>query len=257
MLPLYNVLVSYLRLFCPELAPGERELSESDARHAFGSRRLRPGDIVELFDGRGRHARGVLLTDGGEHFRGGENRRRRPGGTFTVRVGPVYETAPPTRTLTLVVAGCKGPRLQWLVEKCTELGVTRLVFADFARSVVHVGAGHLERLHRKAVEACKQCGRLWLPEMVRAGRVREAVASLGTGRLLVAHTGDRAVSAGRWFSENAGRAATAVIGPEGGLTGQEVAALLAAGGQRISLGAHVLRVETAAVAAAAAWAAAG
>jgi hypothetical protein len=69
------------------------------------------------------------------------------------------------RTLTLLVAACKGPRLDFLVEKCTELGVTRLVLTEFTRGVVHIGRRHAEKLRRTAIAAGKQCGRSWLPEI--------------------------------------------------------------------------------------------
>jgi 16S rRNA (uracil1498-N3)-methyltransferase len=252
------------RFYCPGLRAGLVALPEAEVRHAVRSRRLRPGDSIQLFDGQGGLAHGTLIS-----VRNRASRRRADASAVAADVRQVERFAPPRRSLTVVVAACKGRRLDFLVEKCTELGVACLVFAEFARSVVHLDASSASGLQRTAIEACKQAGRLWLPRIETGRRLKEvipqavsaaavsaAVAPPALGELLVAHPAPDAVGVGQYL---AGRALpeqlTAVVGPEGGLTEEELAHLEAAGATRVRLAAHILRVETAAAALAAAWAA--
>jgi 16S rRNA (uracil1498-N3)-methyltransferase len=135
------------------------------------------------------------------------------------------------------------------VEKATELGVTTVIPLESERTVgvgTRVRPQHLERLRRHALEAVKQSGAAW------AARV-EGPAALDT---LVARQPDGV----RWLADVDGQVAppvladeplTVVIGPEGGFTTDERTRLLAAGFESIRLGAHTLRFETAAIAAAA------
>ncbi len=236
--------------YCPTLHAGELLLSDAETRHAQGSRRLRAGDELTLFDGAGHVARGVLVADTG-------SAQTRTRCTTQVRIEVVHELPPPSRTLTLITPGCKGGRLDWLVEKCTELGVTRLVLTEFERSVVHVGPQHVEKLRRTAVESCKQCRRAWLPEITSAAALAPACAAGGSGVLLVAHPDGSATPLAAALARGASHVehVVGVIGPEGGLTPAELEYLRSRGGELVRLGEHVLRVETAALAFAACWAA--
>jgi len=208
--------------------------------------RLRPGDRVELFDGQGGHATATLVDEAAP------GRGARRGGGAVVEVGDVRVEPVPARRLTLCVAACKGPRLDWLVEKCTELGVDRIHLAAFERSVVHVRAAHVARLLKVAVEACKQCGRNRLP-LLSAGDAWP-LAPAPDERLVVCDP-DASATIGEYIASGPG-ALTAVIGPEGGLTDAEHDCLRSMQAVPVRLAAHVLRVETAAVAVAATWAAA-
>lgn len=169
----------------------------------------------------------------------------------------IEEIPRPVRELTLIVGGCKGERLDWLVEKCTELGVTRIVLAEFERSIVHVGETHVEKLRRGAIEACKQCKRAWLPEIDAGAALMTAVqAAQGRGAaLLVAEPDPAAPMLAAWLASRgkAAREAAIVVGPEGGLTTDETRRLHDVGAVSVRLAEHILRVETAAIAAAAIW----
>jgi 16S rRNA (uracil1498-N3)-methyltransferase len=254
----YNVAMQTPHVYCPHLQTGQVVLDDTEARHALRSRRLRSGDMLTLFDGRGRFARATIQASGSPKAAPpptSSDRRHLRQATVTVET---IETQPaPARTLTLIVAGCKGPRLNWLIEKCTELGVTRIVLARFARSIVRIGEHRRQKLRRTAIEACKQSGRLWLPEIEVAPQLKAAVAGAADHALLVAHPDEDAVPIGVWLQQNptATRALAAVIGPEGGFTVDELALLRAAGAQVVRLGDHTLRVETAAIAVAASLAA--
>lgn len=225
-------------------------LDEAESRHALQSLRLRPGDEVVLFDGRGRLAHGTLQPD--EHAG-----RHRPRRAARLTVERVLCEPPPTRTLTLVVAGCKGPRLTWMVEKLTELGTTRIVIAEFERSVVHVGKTHAAKLGRTALEAAKQSQRVWLPEITCGVALARAMDEQDADATLIAHPAEDipSLSARLHARELSEHRLTGVVGPEGGLTEEEVAMLSAANGELVCLGSHVLRVETAAISIAANWAA--
>ncbi len=239
-------------IYAADLRVGDVPLNEAETRHALGSRRLRPGDVVTLFDGRGHVARATLLP------RASVAAQSKPAARQALaRVEAVTTLNPPAHALTLIAPGCKGDRLDWLVEKCTELGVTRLLLAEYERSIVHVGETRLEKLRRAALEACKQCRRPWLPQIDAAGALATALRSLPDLRLLIAHPDPDAVALGPWLNDHLPTTTTLaiVIGPEGGLSEDELQLLRAAGGQVVRLAEHVLRVETSAVAAAAAWAA--
>jgi 16S rRNA U1498 N3-methylase RsmE len=321
------------RFYCPQLTLGQVALDPAEARHALRSLRLRAGDPVTLFDGRGRVAHGRLAAQGQDGSPPEPARRatrtRQHAHPVIVVTETVAETPPPRRTLTLLVAACKGPRLDFLVEKCTELGVTRLVLTEFTRGVVHIGRQRAEKLRRTAIAAGKQCGRSWLPKIevemdlpaalrwaaagfspgaeestaafasfasegrlcpcpfvsptseapghpnntsAGTGHPREAVSAgpaasrsrertsptgvTGSWALLVAHPVADAPRLGQWLARPgaAEEHVVAVVGPEGGITPAELARLHDAGGQFVRLGEHVLRVETAAIAVAAAWA---
>ncbi|MCH8805713.1 MAG: 16S rRNA (uracil(1498)-N(3))-methyltransferase [Planctomycetes bacterium] len=245
------------RFYGPKLTVGTVALDEEQSRHALRSLRLRSGDALELFDGAGRVAVGPLMpnSDLGSAVEGG--RLARGPRTATITVDRIRETPPQARRLTLLIAGCKGPRLTWMIEKCTELGVTRICLCDFARSVVKVGESHVSKLRRTAIEACKQCGRNWLPAIEANHKLASFLGDRPAETLLVASPAEETLSLGGWLAGSGGRLATltVVIGPEGGLRDDELQALADDGAQSVHLAEHTLRVETAAVAMVAAWAA--
>jgi 16S rRNA (uracil1498-N3)-methyltransferase len=157
----------------------------------------------------------------------------------------VVEAATRDAPLTLAVALPKGDRQKWLVEKLTELGVPRLVPLVTTRGVAEATPAAVERLGRSVIEACKQCGRDTLMAIAEPRTVAEVVAAhRATGGIVVADRGGAPLAG---FD----RPVVALVGPEGGFTAEELAAVEAAGGRRVSLGPHVLRIETAAIALAA------
>ncbi len=245
------------RFYCPVFAPGLVTLDAGESRHARRSLRLRPGDDVVLFDGCGRIATGTLAGSADVPASGAPARSRRGDNAVRVAVTDLRECARPACSLTLLVAACKGPRLDWLVEKCTELGVSRLVLTRFEHSVVHPGPQHIARLRRTTIEACKQCGRAWLPVIDGGIALADALARVSGSTLLVAHPDADAAPLGPWIAAHQAQPGNlaVVIGPEGGLSSAELAALQSAGGQLVRLAQHTLRIETAALAVAAVWAA--
>jgi 16S rRNA (uracil1498-N3)-methyltransferase len=174
-------------------------------------------------------------------------------------------------SLTVGVSLPKGDRQKWLVEKLTELGATELVPLATERGVAQPTDNALDRLQRSVIEAAKQCGRNrlmriagprtwgawvahgWLgqsvtPTQVESGALPQAHAPAKSVRRLVAHPAVRPLVE---LDLAVPQPTILAVGPEGGLTDDEIVAAEAAGWQIVDLGPRILRVETAAVALAA------
>ncbi len=204
----------------------------------MGARRLRVGEPVVLFDGAGTEADArIVSTPGGRERLCVELAER--------RVVP----RPSASCLTVAVAAAKGSRQIWLAEKLTELGVGAVWGVNFARSAARAGRATIERWRRRAVEAAKQSQQAWLPQILIQQDVSTVTEQAGGFEvLLVGGPGRPLLSV--LPQAAAPRSILLLIGPEGGLTAPETAALEAAGFQTVRVGCTTLRVETAAVAAA-------
>jgi len=219
------------------LGDGPAQLAGPEAEHLTKVLRAKPGDTVILFDG------------GGAEFTARVTRTGR--GLVELALLARHEICRELATaLTLGVALPKGERQRWLVEKAVELGVTRLVPLLTDRGVAEPGEAALARLNRYVIEASKQCGRNRLLEIAAPLSLAEycRAASADACRL-VADFGPDAIPLARLPASDAPGGVWLAVGPEGGFTGEELAA--AAAWQRVSLGPRVLRVETAALALAA------
>jgi 16S rRNA (uracil1498-N3)-methyltransferase len=214
---------------------GRAVLVGDEARHLARVMRCTVGDEVVVFDGSGTSWRARVASIGRDDV--------------MLDMGEAVTASRLTRVpLTLAVALPKGERQKWLVEKLTELGVERLVPLATTRGVAEATPAAVERLSRGVIEACKQCGRDGLMQIGGPKGVAEVVGDAGSGAVLLVADRD-----GAPLQEiaTAGNLVVALVGPEGGFTAEELATVEAAGGRRVSLGPHVLRVETAAIALAA------
>jgi 16S rRNA (uracil1498-N3)-methyltransferase len=151
--------------------------------------------------------------------------------------------------LWLLFAPIKRGRIDWLVEKATELGVARLVPVRTDRTIVD--RLNADRLRAHIVEAAEQCERTALPELASMEEL---------GSLLLHWPSDRALlfadeGGGAPIATAAGKGPTAIlIGPEGGFTDEERAAIRRLSAARpVSLGPRILRADTAAIAAVSVW----
>lgn len=231
------------RFHCPPshatLAPGAQvELPDQAAHHALKVLRMKAGDIVTLFDGQGGEWRAELLGPGAS-------------GKASARVALrefIDRQCESPLQITLVQGLPSGDKMDWVVEKCVELGVTTLQPLAARRSIIRLSA---ERMARRvahwngiAAAACEQCGRnrvpvvapvLDLPQYLAGIRVQNAQ------RLLLAP--------GEGVSLRALSASTdpliVMVGPEGGWEEGEMRAAQAAGFRFLQLGPRVLRTETA------------
>lgn len=218
-----------------ELGPGEYALAGAEAHHLAAVRRFAPGDRVVLFNGDGHEYPCEILSAG----------KRSVALNVLARESPDRELGFP-----VVVASAlpKGDRADFLIEKLTELGVTRFLPLVTSRAVVQPKPAVVEKFARAVIEASKQCGRnrLMAVDPPRKWSDFLALPDVPATRFVL-HTGPGLSTLGA----SAGAGCAVAIGPEGGFTPEEVSAALACGWAAASLGPRVLRVETAAVAAAA------
>jgi 16S rRNA (uracil1498-N3)-methyltransferase len=214
------------------LGAGTERVALDDAeRHHLRVRRVAVDTPVEVLDGQGGVASGRLASAHGGWY---------------VAVDSIRHAPEPAPLVLLVGAGDRD-RMAGLVEKAQELGVTRLVpvlTAAAASVATRMRDRHLDKLERRAVEAMKQSGAPWRVRIEAPIDLAAELAGVDT-----AH---------RWVADIAGGApprvpgiagVTVLVGPEGGLTGGELAEASAAGFVPVRLGLHVLRFDTAAVAA--------
>lgn len=228
----------------PPLGQGDRlELPGPEAHHALHVLRLAVGDPVMVLDGAG----GVLDCEVAA--------TGRRAATLTVRR---REQRPrPAPAVTLFQAVAKSRAMEWIVQKATELGVRRLVPVLTERSVPRFSAGDTQhkaaRWREIAIEALKQCGTPWLPEIPAPAPL---AAVLGTGRAFdLALVAALAPDAGHprqmledFRARHSGPAEVALwVGPEGDFTAAELAAIRGTGARAVTLGERVLRCDTAAV----------
>jgi 16S rRNA (uracil1498-N3)-methyltransferase len=227
------------RLFATlPLSEGTRvELDAGQANYLGNVLRMKAGAELLLFDG----ASGEWLA---RVVEAGKKRM-----TLTVeRRTREVETIP---DLWLAFAPVKRARIDWLVEKATELGVARLIPVTTRRTVID--RLNLDRLNAHIIEAAEQCGRTVLPTLAEPVSL-DAFLQSSSRTLYFADEagGERAAAA---FAPGP---ATILIGPEGGFAPEERAAIRAIpGAKAISLGPRILRAETAALAAVTAWMALG
>lgn len=219
------------------LAPdGDVLLPEAAAYHVTKVLRLRAGAYVVAFDGSGHDYRCEILAIEGDRVR--------------VRVGartPGLAESP--LGITLVQAVSRSERMDWTLQKATELGVSAIVPVISARSVVRLDAKQAEKKlrHWQAIVAgaCEQCGRSVLPEL-------RAPQDLGAYLAAAPRDGQRFVLSPSGPASLAGLASVStrvklLIGPEGGLDDAELERATQAGFTPVRLGPRVLRTETAGI----------
>jgi 16S rRNA (uracil1498-N3)-methyltransferase len=212
---------------------GQRTTLDESEVHHLRVRRAREDDGVEVLDGAGLSGRGVLVREG-------------PKWLVEIRSA---EQKPSQADLTLAVAAGDRERFTWMAEKAVELGVTRLVPLETARTAgvaSRVKQSHIEKLRRVVLEATKQCGAVWAPSVEQPVHISEFLALPMRGNVWLADPEGRVPAA-----DLDNTPLTILVGPEGGFSPEERGAILAAGYQPMALGLNTLRFETAALAAAA------
>jgi 16S rRNA (uracil1498-N3)-methyltransferase len=223
----------FIDAFDAPLAAGQRlDLPPGPARHAQ-VRRVQPGDALVLFDGRG----------------GEWQARVQAMGRQSVQVELLAHAAVDRELrprVTLAVGMPANERMDWLVEKATELGMAALQPLQCERSVLRLEGERAERKREhwqaQAVAAAEQCGRTRVPAVQPVRRLADWLQDLPAGGL-------------RWLLSPQAASPPALptadapllvlSGPEGGLSPAEEGAARAAGFQAVQLGPRVLRAETA------------
>lgn len=223
-------------------APGSLvEVTGDEAHHAVAVRRLREGESVVLTDGLGTSVTGEVASTGKR--------------VFSVRVGTVDEDPRPDPAITVVQALPKGERGELAVEVLTEVGVDRIVPWAASRSVAVWKGERAVKSHAKwqatAREAAKQSRRSWLPTVSPLASTADLTSLVAEADLAVVLHEDATTPLSAVEVPASGRIVV-VVGPEGGISPEELASLVDAGAQSVRLGAEVLRTSTAGVVAVAA-----
>ncbi|MFA9479619.1 16S rRNA (uracil(1498)-N(3))-methyltransferase [Phycisphaerales bacterium AB-hyl4] len=228
------------RFYCPNLphprlAGSRCELDAHESHHARKVLRLKPGAPVELFDGAGGLARGRLVDYDGR--------------TALCEVNSVERIDPLRPQIVVAAAVPKAGRAEPMVNQLSQVGADRFVPMMTQRSVVDPREGKLERFERHAIESAKQCSRLHVLTVEAAQSFETLLTDTADVRLLAA-PGDGSPTD---LPERVHRAARVLVlvGPEGGFTDEELTAADKAGFERWAFGPYVMRIETAAVVAAA------
>lgn len=215
---------------------GERLTLTPQERHYLVTvLRLSPGDALEVFDGEGgRHL--ATLAD-----------------LETLALGP-RSAQLPRREVVLAQGLAKGDKVELVVQKATELGASAIAPFSSERAVVKLeGARAVERVARWqkiAAEAARQCNRADVPEVRPIVSLEEVVrrAVQENAAPLLLWEEERLLKLSAAVARHAGPLLL-IVGPEGGLSREEVARAVSAGAQTVTLGSRVLRTETVALAA--------
>lgn len=222
------------RFFVPEIGRSATvALTGEEAHHLTRVRRVKVGESVRVFDGCGIECEAAVSEIGKRSV------------TLTVLNCERVNRELPI-TLTLACALPKGDRLRWLVEKATELGVTRFVPLLTNRSTEHARGVAESKLRRWVIEASKQCGRNVLMEITASATWPAFLESCAPTCLCLLADSRGATLALPESAQSAGEVAIA-IGPEGGFTESERKAARARGWIGVQLGPRTLRIETAAI----------
>jgi 16S rRNA (uracil1498-N3)-methyltransferase len=214
------------------LVPGERVIITADEEHHLAVRRAQAGEPVRVLDGAGARAEGRLL----------------PGdkGRIAVQLGQVEHEPRPVPMVLAVGAGDRD-RFALLVEQAAQLGATAVIPLETERSASVAGrlkGAHLERIRRRGREAIKQCDTAWAPVVAEPVPLGAFLAQPPTGARWLAER-----DAGPPRALGSDEPLVVAVGPEGGFTAAERDLLLSAGFVAVRLGPHLLRFETAALAA--------
>ncbi|MBN8596463.1 MAG: 16S rRNA (uracil(1498)-N(3))-methyltransferase [Planctomycetes bacterium] len=221
------------------IAAGLKLVIEGDeAHHALRVKRLETGDPVELLDGRGTRAMARISAT---------SKQGKSGWRFEAEVIESRMEAVPEVRLEVLAAAAKGDRLDEMLDSLSQLGVDefRPLLSDHA--VVDPREAKLERLRRAAMESTKQCGRAWPIEVGEPVELQHAMKELdGVFACVADASGSHAID----VPQDAKRVVV-FVGPEGGWSPREFEGFRARKLPFMRCSPHVLRVETAAVAAAA------
>lgn len=232
------------RIHVPEArVDGERaELDAAGAGYLARVLRLSPGDRVEVFDGDGGLYDATIRSLDGD------------GGVLSL--GPRREAGRLPRPFVLLQGLAKGEKMELVIQKATELGVTRVVPVACARSVVRLDPARAEkkvaRWRKIAAEAARQCGRADVPEVEGPAPLPDAVAALAArddlARMVAWEEATEPGLGGFLDAESHRPGHALLVGPEGGLAAEEIRAAEDAGFTAVTLGRRILRTETVALA---------
>ncbi|HYR58088.1 MAG TPA: 16S rRNA (uracil(1498)-N(3))-methyltransferase [Chthoniobacteraceae bacterium] len=229
------------RFYIPPHAwnPDKLALDRGEAHHALHVLRMKAGDRATVFNGQGVEATVEFAKVEKEQI--------------TLRKIQVAKTPPLKCELTLGQAVPKGKNMELIVEKATELGAAAIAPLISDRTVARWNEGEAlskrEKWQRTAIEAAKQCGQNWLPQVTKPVTPKEFFAQRGKYDLmLIASLQPGALTVKQALAEvKSPRKVLVLVGPEGDFTPAEINLARNFGCQPITLGPIILRTETAAI----------
>lgn len=217
-------------------APGAvLTITGEEAHHAARVKRAGAGDALQVLDGRGAVADGIV-TEVIKDRRSGE-------WSLLVRVTALRREPPVRPRLEVWASPPKAARLEAMIDGLIQAGAAAWAPLHTQRTIVEPREGKLDRMHRLAAEASKQCGRVWHLEILAAGDVKSVMAGAGGAAVIADASGGPYQAAGE-------EVIRLLVGPEGGWTPEELSAARAGGARVAAFGPHIMRIETAAVVAA-------
>ncbi len=218
-------------------------LTGEEAHHCLDVMRCREGDRIIAFNGAGTEAEAEIVAT--------------VKGSVTLQAKLVSETPRPPARITLGQAVPKGKNMDLIIQKATELGVSVIVPLLSERTIVQLDGEDLGKKQQKwqriAIEACKQCGQNWVPEVMSPMKVEAFARQAKDSLKLIAAISPEAqnlkaiLAARQQESDPTPDAASLMIGPEGDFTPAELSRAYSFGFAPLSLGPIILRSETAAI----------
>jgi 16S rRNA (uracil1498-N3)-methyltransferase len=221
----------------PRIEQGLLRVEGSEVRHIRRVLRLKIGDKLVLFDGSAKEYEGIIVEESPS--------------SVVIKVEGIF--SPPKESpleITLAQSLLKGEKMEYLIQKATELGIKKIIPFFSSRSVPLLDKSKkLRRYHRWekiAIEACKQCGRITVPKVEPLQNYSEMLRMASSEALRLILWEKEGQGLKEVLKESKGRTKIFfMVGPEGGMNDEEVEDAKRAGFIPITLGRRILRSETA------------
>jgi 16S rRNA (uracil1498-N3)-methyltransferase len=220
--------------FYPDLNSDLITLPEDESKHCVRVLRKQIADTLDLIDGKGTHAIGEIMD---------ANPKK-----CVLKITQRVQHAKPKRNLHLVIAPTKNfDRMDWMLEKCTEIGIDEITFIETRNS--ERDKVNVERSEKILIQAIKQSKQYWLPRLNGIIKLESFLArqSKEAINLVAWCKANKAQQIGKMVLENANKPICLLIGPEGDFTPEEITHVQAYKFEPVWLGNNILRTETAAV----------
>jgi len=226
------------RFYCESIQPDVVKLDKTQSHHLIDVLRITAETNVEVFDGKGQLAAAAVKDV------------KHKTATLEVQEIKTYPCRKDSR-IVIAVSIPKGQRLDWMITKCTELGVDHIALVKFQRTVKQTkGSSALDRLNKLAVSAAKQSGRIFLPKIEISEQLPQTIACLKNQYPQSDLFFGQAAASAKIITQlpTDKRDKIVFIGPEGALTTEEQALLKDNDALPVTLTETILRIETAAIA---------
>lgn len=219
--------------YYPDLSAEQLTLDEEESKHSIRVLRLNQGDTVQLVDGKGQIALAIIAEAHSKKCR------------LQIVSRTILEKERNYRLQIALAPTKNAERLEWFVEKATECGIDEIAFIETQRG--ERGRVNMDRCHKIAVSAMKQSHQAWLPVLHDVVPLETWIKQAAGKRLMAACVPEASTDLTRHLIPETNASYSIVIGPEGDFDAAEIQAAQAAGFSLVTLGATILRAETAAL----------